>query len=207
MEAEGTRATFAAWALQPLPVLVPWALGSLALGLGLLGAALLIAMASGPGAHDYVPVFADSAAGSADVLRIAVRNTAVLVLYLLVAFAVYTVTRPGRYTPGVRRAVLWTVGGLATYSVLSQAWRLGHDLASAATTLDLSPAALLVRACVHAVPELTAVFLPLAACIALVRRGRSDELGAAALLCAAVALPVVFFCAGVEVHLTPHVMP
>jgi hypothetical protein len=206
MEAGGTRATFAAWALQPLPVLVPWALGSLALALGLLTAALLVALAAGPGENEYVPVFADHAAGSAEVLRIFIRNAAVLLMYLLVALAVYVVTRPGRYAPEVRRGVLWTVGALAAYSLVSQAWRLGHDLAGAAATLDLTPAALLARACVHAVPELAAVYLPLAACLALVRRGRTDDLGAAALLCAAVALPVVFFCAGVEVHLTPYVM-
>ena len=97
-------------------------------------------------------------------------------------------------------------GGFVIYSLLSQAWRLGNDLATAAETLAFSPAELLARACVHAIPELTAVFLPLAACVALVRRGRTDDLAAAAVLCAVVAWPVIFFCAGVEVHLTPHVV-
>ena len=205
MEAGGTRATFAAWALRPLPLLAPWALGSLALGLALLSSALLVALIVGPGPEGYVPVFADpNGSGAADVARIAFKNTMVLTMQVLVCVAVYLASRPGRYSPTVRWIVLRTVAGFVVYSLLSQAWRLGNDLASAAATLDLTPAELLARACVHAIPELTAVFLPLAACVALVRRGRTDDLGAAAVLCAIVAWPVLFFCAGVEVHLTPY---
>ena len=207
MEAGGPRATFAAWALHPLPVLAPWALGSLAIGLTLLGSALLVALVAGPGSEGYVPVFADpSGSGAADVARIAFKNTMVLSMQVLVCVAVYLVNRPGRYSPAVRWLVLRTVAGFVAYSLLSQAWRLGHDLASAAETLGFSPAELLARACVHAIPELTAVFLPLASCLMLVRRGRTEDLGAAAVLCAVVAWPVVFFCAGVEVHLTPFVV-
>ena len=56
-------------------------------------------------------------------------------------------------------------------------------------------------------PELTALFLPLAACLALVRRRRFDDLAAAAALTAVVALPVVVMAAYVEVFVTSHVMP
>src|SRR5439155_18472830 len=63
-----TRALFAVWAQRPLPVLAPWALGSLALGAALLAAALAVALASSPG-DAYTPVFADPTAGVADVVR------------------------------------------------------------------------------------------------------------------------------------------
>jgi hypothetical protein len=205
MEADGTRATFGAWALRPLPVLAPWALGSLALGLTLLLGALAVALVAGPSGGHYVPVFADPS-GASDVARIAFKNSLVLLMSLLVCVAVHLAHQPGRHSPAVRWLVLRSVAGFVAYSLLSQSWRLGHDLADAAATLDLSPPALLLRACVHAVPELTAVFLPLAACVHLLRRDRAADLGAATLLCAAVAWPVVFFCAGVEVHLTPHVV-
>ena len=97
------------------------------------------------------------------------------------------------------------VAALSAYSLLSQAWRLGHELASAAHTLGYTPAGLLLRLSPHAVPELTAVFLPLAACLSLVRRRRHDDLAAAALLTAIVAFPVVVCAAGIEVFLTPYV--
>src|SRR5438094_749421 len=97
----------------------------------------------------------------------------------------------GRRWTRARLYGLPVIVALWAYSFASQAWRLGHELASAAHTLGLSSAGLLARLCVHAAPELTAVFLPLAACVALVRRGRADDLAAATLLPAAVALPLV----------------
>jgi len=64
-----TRALFAAWAERPVPVLAPWAAGSLAIGCGLLLTALAVALIAGP-SESYIPVFADSSAGAADVGRI-----------------------------------------------------------------------------------------------------------------------------------------
>jgi len=200
-----TRALFAAWAERPVPVLAPWAAGSLAIGCGLLLTALAVALIAGP-SESYIPVFADSSAGAADVGRILVRNTAVLALQVLVCFGAYLCTRSGEQRRA-RRTGLATIAGLCAYSLGSQAWRLGHDLASAAHTLGLGPADLLARLCVHALPELTALFLPLAACLSLARRGRSDDMAAAALLTAIVALPVVACAAAVEVYLTPYVIP
>jgi hypothetical protein len=198
-----TRALFGAWSDRPLPVLVPWAVGSLLIGLALLGAALLVAQSAGP-SGSYLPVFADSSAGAADVVRIAARNGVVLALQSLVCVAVYISTRPGERGRGWALAL---VAALSAYSLGSQVWRLGHDLASAAHTLGLSPADLLVRLSAHAVPELTALYLPLAACLSLVRRRRTDDLAAAAALTTIVAVPVVVVCAYIEVFLTRYTLP
>ena len=199
-----TRALFAVWAQRPLPVLAPWALGALALGAALLGAALVVALASGPSGV-YTPVFADPSAGVSDVARIVLRNTTVLTLQVVVCTGVYLALRTGA-EPRARAYGLPVIVALWAYSFASQAWRLGHELASAAHTLGLSSAGLLARLCVHAVPELTAVFLPLAACVALVRRGRADDLAAATLLTAAVAFPLVVCAAIAEVFLTRYVV-
>jgi hypothetical protein len=199
-----TRALFATWAQRPVPTLAPWALGSLALGLALLGAALVVAWLAGPG-PPYTPVFADPAAGLGDVGRIIVRNTTVLVLQVLVCAGAYVATRPGDHARA-RRGAVYVIAGLSIYSFASQAWRLGHDLASAAQTLGHTPAGLAGRLCVHAVPELTALFLPLAACLSLARRGRTEDLPAAALLTALVAFPVVAVAATFEVFVTPYAM-
>jgi hypothetical protein len=198
-----TRTLFGVWAERPLPVLAPWALGSLLIGLALLGGALLVAVLAGPSVA-YTPVFADSSAGAADVVRIAARNGVVLALQTLVCVAVYIATRPGERRRGW---ALSAVVALSAYSLASQVWRLGHDLASAAHTLGLGPADLLARLSVHAVPELTALYLPLAACLSLVRRGRTDDLAAAAALATVVAVPLVVMCAYVEVFLTRYALP
>jgi hypothetical protein len=199
-----TRALFATWAERPLPTLIPWALGSLCLGLLLLAAAVLVATLAGPG-EPYTPIFADPTATVADVGRIVVRNTTVLALQVLVCAGSYVATRPGDHARWRARA-LYVIAGLSIYSFASQAWRLGHDLASAANTLGFSAAGLTERLCVHAVPELTAIFLPLAACLSLARRRRFDDLGAAALLTALVAWPVVVLAATLEVFVTRYVM-
>src|SRR4051794_39587476 len=78
-----TRALFSVWAERPLPTLVPWALGSLCIGLMLLGAAVLVAVIVGPG-EPYTPVFASPDAAATDVGRIVIRNTGVLALQVLV---------------------------------------------------------------------------------------------------------------------------
>ena len=198
-----TRALFSTWAERPVPVLLPWALGSLLIGLCLLGAAVLIAMLVGP-SGDYMPTFASPGAGAADVARIASRNLVVLALQSLVCFAVYLATRPNE---GNRGWFLAAVVGMSAYSVTSQAWKLGHDLASAAHSLGLAPADLALRLGVHAVPELTTLYLPLAACLALVRRRRTDDLAAAAVLTTIVAVPLVVVCAYVEVFVTRYALP
>jgi hypothetical protein len=198
-----SHALFAVWAERPLPVLAPWAVGSLLIGLALLGASLLVAVIAGPTVA-YVPVFADSTPAAADALHIALRNGVVLALEALVCIAVYLCTRPGERHGGWALSI---VVALTAYSLLSQVWRLGHDLASAAHTLGLAPADLLARLSLHAVPELTALYLPLAACLSLVRRGRTDDLAAAAALTTIVAIPLVVICAFVEVFLTRYMLP
>src|SRR3954451_12489362 len=182
-----TRALFAVWSDRPLPVLAPWVLGSLLIGLALLAGAVLVADAAGP-SGSYMPVFADPGADAADVVRIAMRNGVVLALQALVCVAVFICTRPGERGRGW---ALTAVAALSAYSLLSQVWRLGHDLASAAQTPALEPIDLATRLSVHAVPELTALYLPLAACLSLLRRGRADALAAAAALATVVAAPVV----------------
>ena len=58
----------------------------------------------------------------------------------------------------------------------------------------------------HALPELTAVFLPLAAWILLSRQGRWDEMLAATLVTTAIAFPVVVLAAVVETYVSPHLL-
>ena len=191
--------------------MLPWVAGSFLIGALLLAGALVVATLSVPGADPYTPVFADPAAGVADALRIFARNSLVLAMYSLVCVAMYVATRPAplrasRLQERAGPIAVLVIVGLVAYSLLSQVWMLGHQLASAAHTLGYSDAGLLIRLCVHAAPELTAVFLPLAACIRLMRGARDDDLAAAGLLCFAISLPVVAICAVLETFVTRSVV-
>ena len=58
----------------------------------------------------------------------------------------------------------------------------------------------------HALPELCALFLPLAAWILASRRGAWHELLAATFVTSAIAVPVIVASAAIEVWVTPHVL-
>jgi uncharacterized membrane protein SpoIIM required for sporulation len=58
----------------------------------------------------------------------------------------------------------------------------------------------------HALPELVALFLPLAAWIMASRRGRWHELLAATFVTVVLAIPVLVAAAFVEVYVTPGVL-
>ncbi len=58
----------------------------------------------------------------------------------------------------------------------------------------------------HAIPELTALFLPLAAWLIASRRGEWNRLLAATFVTVAMAIPTLVFAATVEVYLWPHIL-
>jgi uncharacterized membrane protein SpoIIM required for sporulation len=68
----------------------------------------------------------------------------------------------------------------------------------------VTPALLLVALLPHAIPELIALFLPLAAWIIASRRGEWDQLLAATVVTVAIALPVLVIAAWIEVYVSPH---
>ena len=58
----------------------------------------------------------------------------------------------------------------------------------------------------HAIPELTALFLPLAAWLIASRRGDWDQLLAATFVTVAVAVPTLLLSVSVEVFVFPHLI-
>ena len=56
----------------------------------------------------------------------------------------------------------------------------------------------------HAVPELTALFLPLAAWLVASRRGRWADLLAATVVTVSIAVPVLLAAAAVELYVSPE---
>ncbi len=91
-----------------------------------------------------------------------------------------------------------------TFSLSTQAYVLGHTLAGVSGFLHVSPGLLLLGVLPHAIPELIALFLPLAAWIIASRRGEWDQLLAATLVTVAIAVPMLVVAALIEVYVSPH---
>jgi uncharacterized membrane protein SpoIIM required for sporulation len=115
---------------------------------------------------------------------------------------------------GVMRAVHDHAGRLAIafvsaatlFSLTTQAYVLGSGASTLAAQGGISPGLLLFGLLPHAVPELIALFLPLAAWLGASRRGAWDELLAATFVTTGIAAPVLVIAALIEVYVSPHVV-
>ena len=92
------------------------------------------------------------------------------------------------------------------FSLSLQAYTIGMAAAADAAALHASPALLLLGLLPHAVPELVALFLPLAAWIAASRRGEWERLLAATIVTVSLAVPTLIVCAAWEVYVAPHIL-
>jgi uncharacterized membrane protein SpoIIM required for sporulation len=96
---------------------------------------------------------------------------------------------------------------LATlFSLSTQAYGIGGNASTVAAQLGMSPALLIACLLPHALPELTALFLPLAAWLVASRTERWDELLAATVVTVAIAVPVLLVCAAVELYVSPELL-
>jgi mannose/fructose/N-acetylgalactosamine-specific phosphotransferase system component IID len=93
-----------------------------------------------------------------------------------------------------------------TFSLVTQAIVLGAGAASLAAKLDIGPGLLLLGLLPHAVPELVALFLPLAAWIIASRQKDWHQLLAATVVTVLLAVPVLVASAFVEVYLSPGLL-
>ena len=213
-----TRAALGRWNAAPSQVLVPWGLISLATALALLTATWAVARLSvadpTPWAFPGITTPADAGA----YLGILLRNGLVLALHALACVAGFLARSSlPEVAEGYSGAVRWVhrkagpaalafVALATAFSLVTQAAALGAGTATLAAQLGMSPAALLVLLSPHALPELVALFLPLAAWIVAGRAGRWDELLAATVVTVAIAVPVLLATAAIEVWVTPALL-
>ncbi|WP_320669586.1 stage II sporulation protein M [Patulibacter defluvii] len=206
-----SRRALREWLRHPGEI-VPWIGLSALIAATLLVCTLVVAAIASPDPSLAGQLIAaDPSARTGDFLFVLGRNGTVLALHLMVCVATYLVRRSlplqAGELRGLQRAVhhhaakpaLLIVAGLTAFSLLQQAVTLGHTLADVAADSHTSPALILVRLLPHAAPELTAVFLPLAAVMWLEKRERSQDLLAATIVCAVIAIPVVILSAWIEV--------
>jgi hypothetical protein len=213
-----TRATLTRWNAAPGPVLRAWSLGSLAIAALLLLAVWLVALAA-PADPTPIPVVGITAPPSLDdVGQILQRNALVLALHAFACVAGYiagsSLPREAARRRGVWRRVHDAAGPLAIafvtaatlFSLMTQAYVIGSTASTVSAELGIAPGRLLVALLPHALLELWALFLPLAAWLIASRRGRWDELLAATFVTVAIAVPTLVLAAFVEVYVSPHVL-
>ncbi len=214
-----TRRTLAHWQRDPLPVVGVWLGWSFLIALALLGAVYVVAVNTTP---DYrspleLPGLQEPAE-TMDFLRLLYRNGLVLALHAMACVAGFiagsSLPLSARERTGVSRwvhekagplAIAFVVGATA-FSLVTQAYVLGSGAATLAWQGGVDPAALLAVVSVHALPELVALFLPLAAWIVASRQGDWHELLAATFVTVAIAVPVLVVSAVVELLLTPRLL-
>ena len=211
-----TRRTLRSWQRAPAHVLARWLAGSALAAAGLLLAVLAVASLDG-GYQQIISLQPPFAVGHAhDVLRLLASNMLVLALHAMACVAGFIagsslpLQAQGRrgvsrwvHEHGGRIAIAFVAAATA-FSLSAQAYLIGHTLAGVSHFLGLAPGLLLVSVLPHAVPELIALFLPLAAWIGASRRGEWDQLLAATLVTVAIAVPVLLVSAVIEVYVSPH---
>jgi hypothetical protein len=214
-----TRATLRRWNAAPGPIVGRWLAGALGIALLLLAAVWGVATQVTPdvGQRLLLPGLTD-AAGPADVARVILRNSLVLVLHAMACLAGFiagsSLPMQAAHHRGLwrtvhehaARAAIVFVGAATLFSLVMQAYVLGSDAAMLAGDLGLAPPALMLTLLPHALPELIALFLPLAAWLVASRAGRWDELLAATVATTALAAPVLVLTALVEVYAWPNVL-
>jgi hypothetical protein len=213
-----TKATLADWNRNPWPVFKTWLFWSLMTAVGLLGAVWLVAKISTP---DPTPVVIPGIEGDAtwgDAGHVLFKNSLVLALHSMACVAGFmagsTVPAQAALRSGFSRWVHEKSGKFAiafvicatTFSLCTQAYALGHSASTVAFHMHMSPALLLVGLSLHAIPELTALFLPLAAWVVASRRGDWHKLLAATVVTTAIAAPVLVIACMVETWVSPHVI-
>ena len=92
------------------------------------------------------------------------------------------------------------------FSLATQAYALGLTGAQLAHQLWISPGVLVLTVLPHAIPELVALFLPLAAWTIASRRDEWGDLLAATFVTVAIAVPMLVAAATWEVYVWPHIL-
>ena len=210
-----TRLTLARWNKARWEAIRPWLILSLAVSLSLLASVYAVAELSAPDGLRYAVPGLTVEARFADYIHILIRNGLVLALHALACVAGFmagsSLPLSASKRSGVSRWVHEKAGPFAiafvmaatAFSLATQAFVLGGLTSSLAPELGTSPGVLLIGLLPHAVPELTALFLPLAAWTIASRRGNWHELLAATFVTVGIAVPVLLVCGVVELYVSP----
>jgi Stage II sporulation protein M len=213
-----TRRTLVAWNHRPWPVLRTWLAGSAFVAVVLLSAVWVVAHLTTPDPTPMALPGLNRPSTLSAVGFVLYRNSLVLALHAMACVAGYiagcAIPRENVHRYGIwlkihdhagRLAILFVIGA-TTFSLLTQAYVLGSGASQLSHQLHIGPALLLLCLLPHALPELMALFLPLAAWILASRRGDWDQLLAATIITVGIAIPVLVVSGFVEVYVSPHLL-
>jgi hypothetical protein len=213
-----TRGALDRWRAEPWPVLRAWVGGSLVVASLMLLVVFVVASVS---PADLTQLLIPGVTGDGDlgdIAHILLRNSLVLALHATACVAGFiagsSLVLSAASRTGLSRwihekarpiALGWVV--LVTgFSLVTQAYALGLTGAQLSNQLAISPALLVLTVLPHALPELTALFLPLAAWTIASRRDQWNDLLAATFATVAVAVPVLIAAAAWESFVWPRLL-
>jgi Stage II sporulation protein M len=213
-----TRETLDLWSRRPWHVLGAWAALSLAVAIALLTATWVV---SGLLTPDLTPVHIAGFTYPSepdDLLPILWRNSLVLALHgtacvagfiagasMPIAAAQRTGFSRWVHVKAGQLAILF-VSAVTLFSLSTQALYLGFQGSAIAYQLQISRLELILSVLPHALIELTALFLPLAAWLIASRRGEWNQLLAATFITVLLAIPAVLLAAAIEVYVWPDIL-
>ena len=213
-----TRRSLRRWNASPAVVLRPWALASLGVAVLLLAATWLVATLSTPDPSGAEFPGVTYRATLDDYGFVLFRNGLVLALHSLACVAGFmagsSLPQVAEGYNGVWRRIHELAGPLAIafvalatlFSLFTQAYALGGHASTFAADLGVSPLVLVLGILPHALPELFALFLPLAAWTLASRAGRWEELLAATFVTTGLAIPILLLAGAVEVWVSPRLL-
>jgi len=213
-----TRLALARWQREPIRALGPWMALSLVISVGLLTAVYVVARLSPPDPTLLrIPGYYDPPSAG-DYGYILIRNGLVLALHSLACVAGFiagsALPLSASKRSGISRWVHEKAGPLAigfvaaatVFSLATQGYVIGGNASTIARQVGLSPGELVLTLLPHALPELFALFLPLAAWIIASRRDRWHDLLAATFVTTAIAIPLLLASAAVELYVSPELL-
>ena len=213
-----TRDTLAAWNREPFRILGSWVAVSVAVAVLLL-AAVAVVGSTLPADPTVVGLPGLTSLGTMeDVWAIFGRNLLVLALHAMACVAGFiaksSLPREAESYHGWWRwlhdkagpAAIAFVACATLFSLATQSYALGARLSTLAGQFEVSPVLFLLALTPHAIPELAALFLPLAAWLIAARAKAWDQLLAATIATTLIALPVVLAAAAVEAFVTPSIL-
>jgi hypothetical protein len=213
-----TRETFAVWNDRPWHVLRAWLALSLAIALALLASVWFVAGLLTP---DLTPLHLPGLtepSDPGDLVPILFRNSLVLALHATACVAGFiagaSMPLAAAQRQGISRWIHVKAGELAIlfvcavtlFSLGTQALYLGFQGSTIAFQLRITRLELILSVLPHAIPELTALFLPLAAWLIASRRGEWNQLLAATLITVVLAVPTLILAATIEVYVWPQIL-
>jgi hypothetical protein len=215
---DATKSTLRRWNSDPWPVLRGWLGWSALTAVALLFAVYVVARLSDPDPSHLALPGVNVAVHASDISHLLFRNALVLALHAMACVAGFiagsSVPQLAAERTGLSRTLHERAGTLAiafvvcatAFSLTTQAYALGQAASTLSSQFGMSPALLLLGLLPHALPELTALFLPLAAWVIASRRQRWEELLAATVMTVAIAVPVLIASAFVELYLSPRLI-